>query len=73
MDDCLSCYWSMCRSEAPLEKDGKPLQWNYEGCQLGILPMTSEITGDSVCDIYSPGKQKVRQGIELLWGEPLEL
>lgn len=69
MPDCLSCQWSMTRYDSDPNRN-----WNYEACELGLTAMVPEITTDHVeCDGYRYGKEKTGRGINLIYGEDIEL
>lgn len=66
---CHTCRHALMRSEAPKDK-----HYSYECCEAGVFPMVPQLpTGDHHCEMWQQGKTKQPQGIDLIFGEDIEL
>lgn len=65
---CHSCAWALLRSASP------DRNWNFECCELGIIPMATEIKLQATnCPCYKQGETRPAQGISLIMGPDIEL
>lgn len=65
---CHTCLYALVRSDSP----GK--HYSYEACSVGVIPMVPQLpTVEHDCRMWAPGGEKEPQGIDIIFGEDIEL
>ncbi len=64
---CHTCKWALMRSESPNK------HWNFECCEKGLLFQPQLPVTEHDCPEWQQGKTKQPQGIDLIFGEDIEL
>jgi hypothetical protein len=64
---CHDCRHALMRSERPDK------HYSYECCELGHWFLPSAPDGHHDCREWTPGKAKKPQGIDIIFGEDIEL